>query len=298
MNQLQQDYAAQVESALERFLPETMQEYSPVVEAMRYSLLGGGKRIRAILVLEFARLAGISAELAMPFACGIEMVHAYSLIHDDLPCMDNDDFRRGKPSCHRQFSEATALLAGDGLLNHSFTAITRFADKKALGAERVLSALGILAEAAGYEGMIGGQVLDLAGEGKPLTWEQLSQIYRLKTGALIQAACEIGWALGNKEEALRTEVRRYANSLGLCFQIIDDILDEMGDPALLGKPTGSDLQQHKSTYVTLFGLEAAKKQAEQLTGTALDALERLSDGGRRDVRFLRELTLQLLHREF
>lgn len=282
-------YQAAVESALEQSLKGFPCRQQKVIEAMRYSLLGGGKRIRAILVLEFARLGGVTMEQAMPAACAMEMIHAYSLIHDDLPCMDDDDLRRGKASCHIQFGEAAALLAGDGLLTCAFETLCRAADSFPAG--RVLAAVQKLSQYAGYRGMIGGQMIDLESEGKKIDAKTLEEMYALKTGALLKAACASGCLLSGRED-LVPAAEEYAQYLGLAFQIVDDILDITGDQALLGKPIGSDSQNDKNTYVTLWGLDKAKKLAKECTQKAQSQLIGLGAAPG----FLEDLTDALLSR--
>lgn len=244
-----------------------------VSEAMRYSLEGGGKRIRPCLVLEFCRVCGGEPGAALPFAAAVEMVHTYSLIHDDLPCMDDDDLRRGKPSCHIKFGETNALLAGDGLLTLAFETLT----KAELPGERIAEACATLAAAAGNLGMIGGQTMDLENEGRAVSLETLRQTDARKTGALIRAACLLGCIAADAPPRQREAAADYANALGMAFQIVDDILDVTGDTATLGKPAGSDDAQHKSTYVTLCGLDGAKKDARAFTQAAVDALDVFGD---------------------
>ncbi|MBR2731965.1 MAG: polyprenyl synthetase family protein [Clostridia bacterium] len=240
-----------------------------MLSAMGYSIANGGKRIRPILTLEFCRLCGGDPQAALPFALAVEMVHTYSLIHDDLPCMDDDDLRRGKPSNHVVFGEANALLAGDALLTLAFeTALSSDRDP-AVKAEAAL----LLARAAGYEGMIAGQVMDLRNEGRSATLEEVAATDRRKTGALICAACEIGCVAGGGSSAQRAAARDYAQALGLAFQIVDDILDVTGDAATLGKPIGSDAANQKSTYVSLLGLARSRAMVDDLTLQAEDALK-------------------------
>lgn len=282
-------YQAAVEIGLDQSLKEFPCRQQKVLKAMRYSLLGGGKRIRAILVLEFARLGGVTMERAMPAACAIEMIHAYSLIHDDLPCMDDDDLRRGKASCHIQFGEAAALLAGDGLLTCAFETLCRAAESFPAG--RVLAAIQRLSQYAGYCGMIGGQMIDLESEGKKIDAKTLEEMYALKTGALLKAACASGCLLSGRED-LVPAAEEYAQYLGLAFQIVDDILDITGDQALLGKPIGSDSQNDKNTFVTLFGLDKAKKLAKEYTKKAQNQLIGLGAAPG----FLEDLTDALLNR--
>lgn len=246
-----------------------------VIDAMRYSLLDSGKRLRAALVLEFARLCHASRASASAFACAIEMVHAYSLIHDDLPCMDDDDLRRGKPSCHKAFGEANALLAGDGLLTMAFET----AADAALPSESIVYAVKTLSEAAGVFGMIGGQVIDLASEGKQICLETLNTLYELKTGALLRASAKLGCIAGGANTEMLDIANAYAKALGLAFQITDDILDVVGTAEKLGKPIGSDQNSHKTTYVTLLGMEGAKKAAKEQVELAKKSIHCLNDKG-------------------
>ena len=260
-----------------------------VAEAMEYSLSAGGKRIRPVLTAEFCRVCGGTVEAAFPAACALEMIHTFSLIHDDLPCMDDDDMRRGKPSCHAAFGEAQALLAGDALLNFAYEVISGGED---VSAETKIALISELSKATGVNGMIGGQVIDTTFEGK-LTEAELLNMYSMKTGALLRCACKMGCiaAGAGKEKTAAAEL--YAEKLGLAFQIIDDILDVTGDEKLLGKPIGSDSDNGKTTYVTLNGVENSRKAAETLTKEALDALEAFEDA-----QFLKELTLFLLKRDY
>ena len=245
-------------------------------DAMQYSLMAGGKRLRPVLLLESCRMCGGEVGLAMPFACAVEMIHTYSLIHDDLPCMDNDDLRRGKPTNHKVYGEATAVLAGDGLLTGAFECML---EAQELPQERVLAAAACLAQAAGGRGMVGGQALDMAGEGHALALSEVEELQQLKTGALITAAAEIGCILAGGDEDARRAVRQYARKLGLAFQIRDDILDVEGDSAVLGKPVGSDARSEKTTFVTLKGVAACQEQVESLTREAQAALSALKNNG-------------------
>ena len=269
----QAQYRAKIEQALEQAVPSVGGElYAGVIDAMRYSLLGGGKRIRPILVMEFCRLCGGSPEDALPWACALEMIHTYSLIHDDLPCMDDDDMRRGRASCHKVYGEATALLAGDALLTLAFeTACNPSANS--VPAERALEASWELARAAGVNGMVGGQQIDLVSEGRAVPLEVLQKMDDCKTGALIRAAAAMGCILGGGTEEQRRSADEYASSLGLAFQIVDDILDVTGSVEQLGKPVHSDQEHDKSTYVALLGLEEAQREASRLTQRAVAALE-------------------------
>jgi len=267
---MKQWYHAHVDQ-IEAYLSACFQGDRPwqvLYEAMRYSLLGGGKRIRPVLTLEFSRIVGGEPEKALPFAAAIEMIHTYSLAHDDLPSMDNDDLRRGRPTCHIQFDEATAILAGDALQAAAFREVLS-ADLP----EDVRCRAGlILARAAGEDGMVAGQVLDLAGETRPLTAEELEQVHKHKTAALIQAAATLGVIAGGGTEAQIGAANRFAKALGIAFQIRDDILDFEGDVAQLGKPIGSDVDSGKTTFVTLYGLDRAKEMLQEQTKAAKAAL--------------------------
>ncbi|MCI9169814.1 MAG: polyprenyl synthetase family protein [Lawsonibacter sp.] len=243
--------------------------HADLQEAMEYSLLAGGKRIRPILTLETCRLCGGDPEAALPFACGVEMVHTYSLIHDDLPAMDNDGLRRGRPTNHIVYGEATAILAGDALLTAAFEQLTR----AHLPAERIVEAVGCLSRAAGSAGMVGGQALDMAGEGKTLGREELELLQRLKTGALISSAAELGCIAAGGTPEQRARVRDYAQALGQAFQVRDDMLDVISSQSELGKPVGSDRVNEKSTYVTALGLEGCAALVEELTRRAARAVD-------------------------
>lgn len=254
-----------INDALEEYLPKSDDIVS---EAMKYSVRNGGKRIRPMLTLEFCKACGAEPEKALPFACAVEMIHTYSLIHDDLPCMDDDDYRRGKPSCHIAFGEANALLAGDALLTLAFeTAV-----KADVAAENVVRAVKELSYSAGILGMVGGQVLDLQNENKALTLSELEQIHNLKTGELIRVACVLGCVAAGADEEKIKAAEAYAKGIGLTFQIVDDILDVTSDAETLGKPIGSDAENQKTTYVSLLGIEKSKEVAAELTRKAKAAL--------------------------
>lgn len=242
--------------------------YAGLQEAMEYSLLAGGKRIRPVLTLETCRLCGGKPETALPFACGVEMVHTYSLIHDDLPAMDDDALRRGRPTNHMVYGEATAILAGDALLTAAFEQLTR----AELPAERIVEAVRCLAQAAGSAGMVGGQALDMAGEGRAMDREELELLQSLKTGALISAAAELGCIAAGGTREQMTQIQAYAQALGRAFQIRDDILDVTSSQEELGKPVGSDRVNEKSTFVTTLGLDGCAAQVEVLTQQGIDAL--------------------------
>lgn len=240
-----------------------------MLEAMRYSVENGGKRIRPMLTLEFCRMCGGSVEAALPLACAIEFIHTYSLIHDDLPCMDDDGMRRGKPSSHIKFGEANALLAGDSLLTFAFQSAGEAED---IPADAVAKAVSLLARASGCAGMIAGQVQDLENENKTVAADDLRSVDILKTGELIRCACQLGCIAAGADDMKLEAARVYAENLGIAFQIVDDILDVTSDEATLGKPVGSDAENCKNTYVSLLGLEEAKKIAAELTRKAIDAL--------------------------
>jgi len=259
-------YAEKFNRALEKFLPCGG---SPVADAMRYSMQDGGKRLRPALVMAFCEKFGGMPKDALPFAVALEMVHTYSLIHDDLPCMDDDDFRRGRPSCHRQFGEAVALLAGDALLTQAFAVIA--------GAEHLPEALRCdaalqLAKSAGHLGMIGGQMLDMAYERTRASRAQLEEMNRKKTGELIRLACRFGAMAARAGEAQLAAAEAYADALGLLFQVTDDILDMTGNTSKIGKSIGKDEASGKSTWVSLLGLDGAKQYADDLAYVACQAV--------------------------
>lgn len=280
------NYLDEINSALKEYLPAADDVVS---QAMRYSVENGGKRIRPALLLEFCRVCGGDYKKAMPFACALEMIHTYSLIHDDLPCMDNDDFRRGKPSCHIAFGEEYALLAGDALLTLAFET----AMKSNLSAEITVKAAKELAKAAGVLGMVGGQVLDLQNEGKKVGVSDLQKTDELKTGELIRAACVLGCVCAGADDKKIAAAEKYAHDIGIAFQIVDDILDVTSDEETLGKPIGSDEENQKSTYVSLLGIEKSRKTAEELTLNAQKALDAF-DG---DVTSLKDFAEKLKNRK-
>ena len=285
------EYAGMIETALDRLLPLEGRKQDSVMEAMRYSALGGGKRLRGAFVLEFCRISGGEPVTALPYACALEMVHAYSLIHDDLPCMDNDDMRRGKPSCHRAFGEATALLAGDGLLNRAFEVAVSREAADSLPAETVLRLIRELSGAAGVFGMIGGQCMDLAYDGRVPDLATLDDLIALKTGALIRVACRMGCVAGGADETRIAAADTFGACLGRAFQIRDDMLDVEGDAAVLGKATHADERQGKTTYPALIGMDACRREVNRLTGEAVAALE-----GFDEREFLTELAWSLANR--
>ncbi|MBP3698716.1 MAG: polyprenyl synthetase family protein [Oscillospiraceae bacterium] len=246
--------------------------YSQLYEAIRYSILGGGKRIRPVLTLEFARLGGINWRLALPFACALELVHNYSLIHDDLPCMDDDDLRRGKPTTHKAYGETLAILAGDALQPEAFRLIL---EAPALSGERKLDAMRVLVNACGADGMVAGQVLDTL---CPIeNTEQLRHMEELKTGCMIAAAAELGCAASGMNAGMRNLAVQYAKDLGLAFQIRDDMLDVEGDAAVFGKPIGSDKEEGKFTFVDALGIEGCRAEVARLTEEAKSVVRHWAD---------------------
>ncbi len=268
-------FAPLCEERLDALLPLSDPDIDRVTEAMRYSLLGGGKRLRPYLTCLFAELLGGEYAAALDLGCALEMVHTYSLIHDDLPAMDNDDLRRGRPTCHRVYGEAVAILAGDGLLTRAFGVIAQ----SGLDAAGRADAVCLLSEAAGHLGMIGGQVMDIAAEEGMLSHEKLRKLQEKKTGALIGCACRLGCiASGAAEPALLTSVDRYADRLGLAFQVVDDLLDAVGDEKKLGKPIGSDEKEGKVTFYTLLGEREARAYARRLTEEACEAGREIPGG--------------------
>lgn len=286
-------YAELTRAALDKYLPDTDCLQGSVIKAARYSLSAGGKRIRPALVMEFCRVCGGEPEDALPVACAIEMMHTFSLIHDDLPCMDDDDMRRGKPSCHKAFGECTALLAGDALAMLPYQIIAEAALKKRISSDAALKIISLLGERAGIFGMIGGQVIDTENEGKELPQNILLEMYRMKTGALLDFCCRAGCIAAGAGADKQLAASEYAQKLGLAFQIIDDILDVTADEKLLGKPVGSDADSGKHTYVAAVGIENARAEAQRLTQQALNALDAFDD-----TEFLRELTMALLKRNY
>lgn len=257
------------EAALEQYVQPEKLPQKTIYEAMRYSLLSGGKRLRPILMLLSCEACGGHAEDAVPFACALEMVHTYSLIHDDLPAMDNDELRRGMPTNHVKFGEAMAILAGDALLNRAFEIAS---SKSSIPAERTVAAIRILSEASGAYGMIGGQVIDIESENKAITAEELKHLHALKTGAIIRAAGKMGAVIAGAEREKMDALDAFCLNLGIAFQIQDDILDVTGTEETLGKPIGSDAENGKTTYITLYGKERAGELSEEYTKRAVDAL--------------------------
>lgn len=288
-------YSAELEQHLSHFEQQfplvfsSLAEENRLIEAMRYACEGGGKRLRPVLLMECCRMSGGNPKAAFPFAAALELIHSYSLVHDDMPCMDNSPLRRGKPSVHAAYGETLALLTGDALLNLAFE--TALADN-ALPASNQLSAARVLADCAGVHGMIGGQLLDLESEEKIIDLSTLKQLQERKTAALLVAACKMGAILSGGSDEQIEQAGRYGYYIGLSFQIIDDILDATSTAQTLGKPVGSDAKNQKNTYVSLLGIEKAMQLAEDYTKKALEALTPFGDQGSN----LRYLAEQLLHR--
>ncbi|MBE6774758.1 MAG: polyprenyl synthetase family protein [Ruminococcaceae bacterium] len=291
MNQRLNEYIGIINRRLSELVPECDFGEDIVHEAMKYSLSIGGKRIRPVLVLEFCRICGGSIEDAVDFACALEMVHTYSLIHDDLPCMDDDELRRGMPACHVKFGEAYALLAGDGLLTRAFGVLANssVSRKNPTVAVNAVSALSYL---SGCNGMIGGQVIDLVNESKEATIEVLETLDRLKTGALIRCSAVLGCLCAGADGEKTAACVKFAEKIGHAFQVVDDILDVVGNEQELGKPIGSDADNNKSTYVALLGLEKSKELAVALTDEAIEAIGYFGE----EAEFLKDLAVKLTKR--
>lgn len=280
-----EQYRAAVEDYLSALFAGSA-PYDRLYDAMRYSVLSGGKRIRPVLTLEFARLGGIDWHLALPYACALELVHNYSLIHDDLPCMDDDDLRRGKPTNHKVYGETMAVLAGDAMQPEAFRLI---AQAEGLSAESRIAAVEVLAKAAGADGMVGGQVLDTVYDVEDA--EGLTLLNRLKTCAMISGAAELGCVAAGMGEEKRCQARAFGDNLGLAFQIRDDILDVEGNEAVFGKPIGSDREEGKVTFVDVKGLTACQQTVEDYTAKAKAAIVDWADSG-----FLMELADRMVKR--
>ena len=259
------------------FLPQGKAYPVSIHEAMRYSLLAGGKRLRPVLVMAAAEAVGGNRHSILPFAIAAELIHTYTLIHDDLPALDNDDLRRGKPTNHKVFGEAVAILAGDALLTQAFIIMTRAVGMETVPPELILRATHEMAGALGSTGMIGGQVVDLESEGKKINPEILEYIHIYKTGFLIRACIRCGGILGQATEEQVSSLSRFGSHIGLAFQIIDDILDVTGDQEKLGKDIGSDLNKDKATYPALYGLEESRRKAEDLIKESLDCLKKFDN---------------------
>lgn len=284
------DYKKLIDEALAQYFTADELPQAGLAEAMRYSLLAGGKRIRPILVLEFCRISGGDLEAALPTACAVEMLHTYSLIHDDLPCMDNDELRRGRPTNHVVYGECTATLAGDALQAEAFGTILR----SGLNPERKAACAEILAGAVGLDGMCGGQYLDMLGEGKKLTAQELDEINSRKTGALLVAACQMGVAAAGGDKKMLEAAGQFGAALGIAFQIRDDMLDVLSTEEELGKPIGSDEQESKNTYMVLYGQEECARIVKKLTDYAKTVLNGIFE----NTEFLCRLADSLAERKY
>lgn len=285
------NYINDIENYLSNFCKDDNCIQKSVIDAMKYSLMAGGKRIRPVLMLEFYKVCG-GKDNIIPIACSIEMIHTFSLIHDDLPCMDNDDFRRGKPSCHKQFGQAIALLAGDALNTLPFEVISGEAEAGNISYMTAVKLINELSKAVGVNGMIGGQVIDIEHDNKPIDINMLKTLDRLKTGALIIAAVKMGCILADADNEKIQLAQKYAENIGLAFQVIDDILDVTSSFEKLGKPINSDKCQQKTTFVSVYGLDKAKQIADNLTQEALHILEQFNNNT-----FLIDITKMLLSRD-
>ena len=283
------EYKKYVDAKLSEYFKPSGLSYDGLLESMHYSLTAGGKRIRPMLVLEFCRISGGNIEKTLPVACAIEMLHTYSLIHDDLPCMDNDALRRGKPTNHVVYGECTATLAGDALQAEAFGTIAR----SQLPAEARVTCVEILADAVGSDGMCAGQYLDMVGEHKLLSEDELNDINSRKTGSLLTAACRMGVAAAGGNKAMLDAAAQYGACVGAAFQIRDDILDVISTSEELGKPIGSDAQEHKNTYMTLLGEYKCMQMIEKLTDQAKNAIA----GAFEDTKFLCELADSMVTRK-
>jgi geranylgeranyl diphosphate synthase type II len=268
-----------VDEALERWLPAGGERPTLIHEAMHYSVFAGGKRLRPILVLAAAEAVGVRPHDVLPAAAALEMIHTYSLIHDDLPAMDDDDFRRGRPTCHKVYGEAMAILAGDALLTHAFRVLADPEAMAAAPAERRVRVICEVAEAAGSRGMVGGQVVDILSEDQAIDLATLQYLHRHKTGALFRASVRVGGILAGAEGTALEALSAYADRIGLAFQIVDDILDIEGITEELGKTAGSDLRKKKATFPALLGIEESRQEAMRLIAEAQQALRPFGELG-------------------
>lgn len=295
MDRSYNEYKEIIDTHLLDFIPNIDNKSISLYEAMKYSLTAGGKRLRPVLLLAACEFAGGDIKEAIPYACAMEYIHTYSLIHDDLPAMDNDDLRRGQPTNHKVYGEALAILAGDGLLTTAFEAINKdmmlYFDEPEKMRKRINASFEI-AKGAGCKGMVAGQVSDIEAETNDCSNEMLEYIHINKTGALIKSAIKAGLYLGNPTREMLSQLDIYAENLGLAYQIADDILDIIGNPAELGKATGSDKKKNKTTYTSINGLEAAQERLQQLTDDAVEAIARYYD----NAEFFRDLVLELKDR--
>lgn len=282
-----------VEILLNEYMPKEEGYQKTIFEAMNYSLSAGGKRLRPILTLEACKLVGGNEKDAIPFAAAIEMIHTYSLIHDDLPALDNDDLRRGRKTNHKVYGEAMAILAGDGLLNYAYEIML----KESIGkddSDKYLKAINEIAKVSGIYGMIGGQVVDIESEGKSISMDKLDFIHMNKTAAIIIGCMRAGAIIGGASEIQLENITKYAKNIGLSFQIVDDILDVVGDEAKLGKKVGSDIDNEKSTYPSLIGLEKSKEIAKNLIEEAKLSISNID----KDSEFLNSLADYIVDREY
>lgn len=282
----------QAEQIIRQYLPTEEGFQKTVIEAMNYSVLAGGKRLRPVLMMETYRMFGGRSKVIEPFMAAMEMIHTYSLVHDDLPAMDNDEFRRGKKTTHAQYGEAMGILAGDGLLNYAFETATKAFEIEP-GNGNIGRAFQILSQKAGIHGMLGGQCVDIESEGKEVTEELLQYIYKLKTAALLESSMMIGAILAGATKSEQRIVEQAAGELGLAFQIQDDILDVTSSTEVLGKPVGSDEKNHKTTYVTLKGIEEAYKEVEERSRHSVELLNTLVVKNE----FLTNLMMELVNRK-
>lgn len=290
MKEKLKEQIALIDAHLDKYLAPKDNPQGIIYEAMRYSVFAGGKRLRPVLMLMTCEMCGGDINEVMPFACALEMIHTYSLIHDDLPAMDNDDLRRGMPTSHKKFGEATAILAGDALLTKAFEIVSQYSGSETA---RAMRAINILAVSAGTEGMIGGQIVDMESENKTITLDELRYLHLNKTGAIIRSACAIGALMSGADETKIQAVDEFAKNLGIAFQIQDDILDVEGTEEELGKPIGSDAEENKNTYVSLFGAEKSRELSLSYSEKAKKALETFGE----NAEFLRELTDYLTERK-
>lgn len=282
-------YIELIDAYLDKYLEVRDNPQKIIYEAMRYSIFAGGKRLRPALMLSVCEMCGGDVNEVMPFACAMEMIHTYSLIHDDLPAMDNDDLRRGMPTSHIKFGEATAILAGDALLTKAFEIASEYSGANTA---RAMKAVNMLAASAGTDGMIGGQIVDMESEHKDITLDELRYLHLNKTGAIIRSSCVIGALMAGASDGLIKAADAFAQNLGIAFQIQDDILDVVGDEEKLGKPIGSDEEEGKNTYVKLVGLEKSKELAREYFEKAKNALVPFGDKSK----FLLEFTDSLMQR--
>lgn len=283
-----------IEEALKEYFPINNDFHKTVFESMGYSINAGGKRLRPVLMMEVCKILGGDIKDVLPFACSIEMIHTYSLIHDDLPAMDNDDYRRGKLTNHKVYGEGIAILAGDGLLNLAFETMIESTLKNEFKDNRGIKATYEIIRASGVNGMIGGQIVDLESEGKRVSKEVLEFIHLNKTSALIEASVKAGAIIGGASQAKFKALSEYARCIGLAFQVVDDILDVIGNEEELGKKVGSDIEKEKSTYPSLYGLEKSKEIAKDLIDKSLQSLDIFDE----KADFLRELSRYLEVRQY